>query len=202
MGIRKAMLAVCGVLLLPLGLHAMECQVESPIYPDAHYPQVKFSTSHGDFVVELNRRRAPVTVNNFLRYVEQKAYDNTVFHRVIADFVVQGGGYHPDLTEVTTVTPIMNESGNGLNNQTRSIAMARYEDPHSASSQFYFNMKDNDSLDPGRRNWGYAVFGEVIEGFEVVEMISQVPTGFSEDLGATDVPTTNVIVQTVRLMTP
>ncbi|MFK7955547.1 MAG: peptidylprolyl isomerase [Lysobacterales bacterium] len=202
MSIRKVMLAVCSALLLPWGLLAMECRVESPIYPDAHYPQVKFSTSHGDFVVELNRRRAPVTVNNFLRYVEQKAYNNTVFHRVIADFVVQGGGYHPDLSDVEEGSTIMNESGNGLANQTRSIAMARHDDPHSASSQFYFNMKDNESLDPGRRNWGYSVFGEVIEGWDIVQAISQVPTGFSEDLGATDVPTANVVVRTVTLMAP
>nr|XP_061811984.1 peptidyl-prolyl cis-trans isomerase cyp18-like [Nerophis lumbriciformis] len=178
----------------------MECRVESPIYPDAHYPQVKYTTSHGDFIVELNRRRAPVTVNNFLRYVDQKAFDNTIFHRVIANFVVQGGGYHPDLTSVDEGEAIMNESGNGLANQPGSIAMARHDDPHSASSQFYFNMKDNESLDPGRRNWGYTVFGEVIEGWEVVEAISQLPTGFSEDLGATDVPTANVIVNQVRLV--
>ncbi|MEM1090434.1 MAG: peptidylprolyl isomerase [Pseudomonadota bacterium] len=194
-------LAGC-LLLLPLASPAMECVVETPVYPDAHYPQVKFTTSHGDFVVELNRRRAPVTVNNFLRYVEAGAYNNTLFHRVIAEFVVQGGGYHPDLSQVEEGAEILNESGNGLANRTRSIAMARHDDPHSATSQFFFNMNDNDSLDPNRKNWGYTVFGEVIEGWDVVETLSQVPTGFSEQLGTTDVPTTNAIIKTVALMTP
>ncbi len=202
MGSRTTALALIVLLLLPLGLTAMECQVDSPVLPDQHYPQVKFATSHGDFVVELNRRRAPVTVNNFLRYMDAGAYENTIFHRVIADFVVQGGGYHPDLTGVEEGPLIINESGNGLTNRSRSIAMARHDDPHSASSQFFFNMKDNESLDPGRRNWGYTVFGEVIEGWEVVEAISQLPTGFSDALGATDVPTATVVVSKVELITP
>ncbi|MEM9530410.1 MAG: peptidylprolyl isomerase [Pseudomonadota bacterium] len=181
---------------------ALECEVSDPVYPEAYYPQVKFSTSQGDFVVELNRRRAPVTVNNFLRYLAKGAYNNTIFHRVVADFVVQGGGYHPDLADVEELAAIVNESGNGLANQTRSIAMARHDDPHSATSQFFFNLQDNESLNPNRRNWGYTVFGEVIEGWEVVEAIGATETGFSDDLNATDVPVTPVILKSAVLQEP
>lgn len=175
------------------------CQVDDPVYPDALFPVVVFETSEGTFEVELNRRRAPVTVNNFLRYVKDRAYDNTLFHRVIDQFVVQGGGYHRDLSEVEELGAIVNESGNGLANEARTIAMARLDDPHSAGSQFYFNMIDNESLNPGRRNWGYTVFGLVIEGWEVLETIAAVPTGFSDDLGATDVPVAQVVLRSVRL---
>lgn len=169
--------------------------------PDNLFPKVKFITSHGDIVVELDRSRAPLTVNNFLSYVKRNAYNNTVFHRLIPEFVLQGGGYSPDFKAIETLKPIFNESGNGLKNQVGSLAMARLTDPHSASSQFYFNLNDNSSLDPGSR-WGYAVFGQVIAGMEVLEKIQQQETSFSEKLGWPDVPVEPVLLKMVLLLPP
>lgn len=177
-------------------------EVTDPVYPDQLFPQVKMVTSAGEILLELDRRRAPVTVNNFLRYVESGVWKNTVFHRVIDGFVVQGGGYTTDMSGIETYAPIMNESGNGLKNSPRTIAMARFDDPHSATSQWYFNLAENDSLDPNRRNWGYAVFGQVIEGWETVEAIAAQPTGYSDALDATDVPVQQVILQSVELVSP
>jgi peptidyl-prolyl cis-trans isomerase A (cyclophilin A) len=167
--------------------------------PDNYFPTLEFVTSKGTIVVELNRNRAPATVNNFLRYVLEGHYDNTIFHRVIAGFVVQGGGYTPEFEERPLHDPVINESGNGLKNRSGTIAMARYNDPHSATSQFFFNLKDNDSLDPNSKSWGYTVFGSVISGFEVVEAIAGVATGFSDDLGAADVPINPVLLTEVKI---
>jgi len=164
------------------------------LIPDNMFPTIKLETSMGDIEVELNRMRAPATVNNFLRYVLEGEYDGTIFHRVMFGFVVQGGGYTTDIEEKTMHENVLNESGNGLQNITGSIAMARYEDPHSATRQFYFNMSDNSSLDPGSRNWGYTVFGEVVSGMEVLEAIADVETGYSEALDAEDVPVKPVLL--------
>jgi peptidyl-prolyl cis-trans isomerase A (cyclophilin A) len=158
------------------------------VLPDNLFPTVRLETTMGDIVVELNRMRAPVTANNFLRYVLAKKYDNTIFHRVMPGFVVQGGGYTETLEEAELFAPIINESGNGLKNMPMTVAMARFDDPHSATNQFYFNLAANSSLDPNSRSWGYAVFGQVISGQEVVEAISAVDTGYSENLDAPDVP--------------
>jgi peptidyl-prolyl cis-trans isomerase A (cyclophilin A) len=158
------------------------------VLPDNRFPSVRLETSMGDIVVELNRLRAPVSSNNFLRYVLEKKYDNTIFHRVMPGFVVQGGGYTETLEERELHPPIINESGNGLKNSPMTIAMARFNDPHSATNQFYFNVAENASLDPNSRSWGYAVFGQVISGQEVIEAIALVDTGYSENLDATDVP--------------
>lgn len=158
------------------------------VLPDNLFPTVRLETSMGDIVVELNRMRAPVTANNFLRYVLDKKYNNTIFHRVMPGFVVQGGGYTENLEEPELYAPIINESGNGLKNQPMTIAMARFDDPHSATNQFYFNLASNASLDPNSRSWGYAVFGQVISGQEVIEAIAAVATGYSENLDAQDVP--------------
>lgn len=162
--------------------------------PDNLFPMVKLETSMGDIVVELNRMRAPVSVNNFLRYVIEGEYDGTIFHRVMPGFVVQGGGYTTDIEEKTMHEDILNESGNGLQNITGSIAMARYDDPHTATRQFYFNMNNNTSLDPNSRNWGYAVFGMVVSGMEVLEAIAAVKTGYSEALDAEDVPQVPILL--------
>ncbi len=162
------------------------------VLPDNLFPTVRLETSMGDIVVELNRMRAPVTANNFLRYVLEKKYDNTIFHRVMPGFVVQGGGYTENLEEPELFAPIINESGNGLKNQPMTIAMARFDDPHSATNQFYFNLAANTSLDPNSRSWGYAVFGQVISGQEVIEAIAGVDTGYSENLDAQDVPLVSV----------
>lgn len=164
-----------------------ECFPEE-VLPDNAFPTVLLETSMGEIVIELNRMRAPVTSNNFLRYVLAGAYDNTIFHRVMPGFVVQGGGYTETIGEREVFPPIINESGNGLRNLTMTVAMARYDDPHSATNQFYFNLAENESLDPNPRSWGYAVFGEVISGWDVVTAISEVETGYSESLDASDVP--------------
>ncbi|MBT8047044.1 MAG: peptidyl-prolyl cis-trans isomerase [Xanthomonadales bacterium] len=158
------------------------------VLPENTFPTVRLETSIGDIVVELDRMRAPVTSNNFLRYVLEKKYDNTIFHRVMPGFVVQGGGYSESLEEPELYAPIINESGNGLKNMPMTIAMARFDDPHSATNQFYFNLSANSSLDPNARSWGYAVFGQVISGQDVVEAIAAVDTGYSASLDAPDVP--------------
>jgi len=162
--------------------------------PDNLFPIVELETSMGVIEVELNRMRAPITSNNFLRYVLEGEYDGTIFHRVMPGFVVQGGGYTVDIEEKTLHEDILNESGNGLKNSTGSIAMARYEDPHSATRQFYFNMNNNTSLDPSPKNWGYTVFGTVVSGMEVLEAIADVETGYSDALDAEDVPLTPVLL--------
>jgi peptidyl-prolyl cis-trans isomerase A (cyclophilin A) len=164
-----------------------ECFPEE-VVPENMFPSVRLATSMGDIVVELDRLRAPVSSNNFLRYVLDKKYDNTIFHRVMPGFVVQGGGYTEALEERELYAPIINESGNGLKNMPMTIAMARFDDPHSATNQFYFNVAANSSLDPNPKSWGYAVFGQVISGHDVVEAISNVETGYSEGLDASDVP--------------
>ena len=189
-------------LVLSTLVSAQECQVGEPVLPDNLFPQVKLTTSHGDIVIELDRRRAPITVNNFLRYVVRGAYKDTLFHRVIADFVVQGGGHRSDYSAIDNFGAVYNESGNGLVNVQRSVAMARHDDPHTASSQFFFNLSDNDSLNPSRRNWGYTVFGNVIEGWEAVEAIGAVATGFSSQLNTTDVPVASIILKEAVVLPP
>jgi peptidyl-prolyl cis-trans isomerase A (cyclophilin A) len=182
-------------------VHAKSKRVEdgSHIQKRNYYPKVQFSTSMGDFVVELNRRKAPMTVNNFLRYVDKGMFNKTIFHRVVANFVVQGGGYTVEGDEKPAFDPIFNESGNGLTNDQYTIAMARQNDPHSAMRQFFFNMSDNSSLNPGRR-WGYAVFGDVIEGTEVLDAISQVETGVDEVTGFPEAPLEPVLINSVTIL--
>lgn len=192
----KRFLSIVLVLLaLPMTAWAVKKDCFPPDQiPDNMFPTVKLETTMGDIVVELNRMRAPITTNNFLRYVLEGEYDGTIFHRVMPGFVVQGGGYTKDIDERTEHEAIFNESGNGLENITGSIAMARFDDPHSATRQFYFNMANNASLDPNSRNWGYAVFGMVISGMDVLEAIAGVETGYSEALDAEDVPKEPVIL--------
>ena len=163
------------------------------------YPRVKLETTLGDIVIELNRRKAPLTVKNFIDYVVKGEYNNTIFHRVIANFVAQGGGYDPQFNEKTIGEPIFNESGNGLKNDRMSIAMARTSDPHSAIRQFYFNLQDNDNLNPGR-NWGYTVFGYVESGEDVIEKIAAVETHYSPEFGAPDVPVKPIVIKVATLL--
>ncbi len=141
------------------------------------HPHIKFETSEGTIVLELDGRRAPVTVGNFLELIDSGYFDGTVFHRVIADFMIQGGGYTQDLKPKEPEGSIPNESGNGLTNMRGTIAMARTGDPHSAKAQFFISVKDNTSLNPQPDRWGYAVFGYVIEGMDVVDIIANVRTG-------------------------
>ncbi len=173
---------------------AAEFQSDPPaVLPENAFPVVVFETSMGTVEVELDRRRAPATVNNFLAYAVAGAYDGTIFHRVIADFVVQGGGFDEAWNAVEERAPVMNESGNGLRNDRGTIAMARFDDPHSATSQFFFNVADNNrALDPNPRHWGYTVFGVVVSGEDVLDAIAAVPTGYHADMDYQDVPVTPV----------
>ncbi len=155
--------------------------------PSSLAPRVAFETTHGNFTVELDTVRAPLTAENFLRYVRDGAYDGTTFHRVIANFVVQGGGYDLELRERQARAAIPNESGNGLSNRRGTLGLAREDSPHSGSSQFYVNLVDNLALDPLPTRWGYAVFGRIIEGMEVIDRIAHLKTGTVAALGA-DVP--------------
>lgn len=158
------------------------------IQPDNLYPRVQIETSMGNIVVELDRYRARITTDNFLGYVLRKDYDNTLIHRVEQDYLIQGGGFNVDYSEVTPAKPIFNESGNGLKNKMGTIAMAKQlNDAHSATNQFFFNLNNNANLDPGRQ-WGYAVFGEVIEGYEILEAMSEMEVGYSDKLGYPTVP--------------
>jgi cyclophilin family peptidyl-prolyl cis-trans isomerase len=175
------------VLTMAFGLALPGCGGENPI--------VVIETSMGNIKIELDPDRAPITVKNFLKYVEAKHYDGTVFHRVIKDFMIQGGGMTPDGRERLTGVPIKNESYNGLTNKRGTIAMARTNKPDSATAQFFINVKDNDSLDRANNldQVGYCVFGKVTEGMDVVDKIRAVPT---DPQG--DVPREPVIIKSVR----
>ena len=158
------------------------------------HPHIKFETSEGTIVLELDGRRAPVTVGNFLELIDSGYFDGTIFHRVIADFMIQGGGVTPDLKTKEPGDAIFNESGNGMSNMRGTIAMARTGDPHSAKAQFFINVNDNTRLDPQPDRWGYAVFGYVIEGMEVVDAIALVRTGPGGDFSQ-DVPIVPIVVK-------
>jgi cyclophilin family peptidyl-prolyl cis-trans isomerase len=165
--------------------------------PAGKNPVVVLDTSMGQIKVELFADKAPITVQNFLGYVDDKFYDGTIFHRVIDGFMVQGGGFEPGLKEKKTKLPIKNEAGNGLSNARGTIAMARTDKPDSATAQFYINVVDNGyRLDRTPRNAGYCVFGKVIDGLDVVDKIKEVRTG--EQNGFEDVPVQDVIIKSIR----
>ena len=155
--------------------------------------QVQLTTNHGVITLALNEEKAPKTVANFKSYVEAGHYDGTIFHRVIKNFMIQGGGMEPGMNQKATQAPIENDAANGLKNKRGSIAMARTSDPHSATAQFFINTVDNDFLDfksPSGQGWGYCVFGEVTEGMDVVDKIRAVATGnkgFHQDVPKEDV---------------
>jgi peptidyl-prolyl cis-trans isomerase B (cyclophilin B) len=159
-------------------------------------PRVKLATSQGDIVVELDSAAAPKTVDNFLSYVKDGFYDGAIFHRVIAGFMIQGGGFDADMKRKSPRPPISNEADNGLSNRTGTLAMARTADPHSASAQFFINVKDNNFLDhrgKTSQGWGYCVFGKVVQGMDVVRAIENVPT--MSRLGMRDVPKAPVVIK-------
>jgi cyclophilin family peptidyl-prolyl cis-trans isomerase len=180
-------------LLLLAALPAFAQQAPAPT-PATLAPRVRFETSLGNFVVEVDTVRAPLTAENFLRYVRDGAYDGTVFHRVIANFVIQGGGYDDRLAERPARGPIPNESGNGLSNRRGTLGLAREDSPHSGTSQFYINLVDNAALDPLPSRWGYAVFGRVVEGMEVVDKIGYLRTESVASFGG-DVPVERPVVR-------
>jgi peptidyl-prolyl cis-trans isomerase B (cyclophilin B) len=163
--------------------------------------KVKLTTNHGDITLELDAQRAPATVANFLEYVKNGHFDNTVFHRVIDGFMIQGGGFEPGLKQKPTRAPVKNEADNKLKNDTYTVAMARTADPHSASAQFFINLADNDFLNhksQSAQGWGYCVFGKVTAGTEVVDKIKRVKTG---NRGMhQDVPLEDVVIQKAELI--
>jgi peptidyl-prolyl cis-trans isomerase A (cyclophilin A) len=143
----------------------------------AYSPQIQVFTSMGNFTIELNPERAPLTVANILAYVDAGHYTNTLIHRAVANFVIQGGGFNADYTPKAATLKVPNESGNGLSNVRGTVGLARTSDPHGGNAQFYVNLNDNAALDPNATRWGYAVFGRVIDGMDVVDRIGNVPTG-------------------------
>jgi cyclophilin family peptidyl-prolyl cis-trans isomerase len=160
-------------------------------------PVVVIDTSMGKIAVELFEEKSPITVKNFLRYVDDKHYDGTVFHRVISDFMIQGGGFEPGMKEKRDKhDPIKNEGGNGVSNKRGTIAMARTNDPDSATAQFFINVKDNPGLNRSGANAGYAAFGQVIDGMEVVDKIKRVETANRGGHG--DVPVNDVVIKSIR----
>ncbi len=182
----QTLLALCGLMLAFLT-------------PAAAAERVRVTTSLGVFVIELQRDRAPLTVENFLGYVKAGHYTNTLIHRVIANFVIQGGGVSPDYKAKPANKPIANEAGNGLKNLRGTVGLARASGPHSGDCQFYVNVADNADLDPLPTRWGYAVFGRIVEGMEVIDRISVSPTGSAGPFKQ-DAPLQAVIIQKVELL--
>ncbi|MDH5694125.1 MAG: peptidylprolyl isomerase [Gammaproteobacteria bacterium] len=163
--------------------------------------KVKMQTSMGDIVIELNEEKAPITCENFKQYVTDGHYDGTIFHRVINGFMIQGGGFEAGMGEKRTRDPIQNEANNGLSNEIGTIAMARTPNPHSASAQFFINVKNNSFLDfrsESPDGWGYAVFGKVVEGIDVVEQIKAVETTMRK--GHQDVPVEDVVINAAEVI--
>jgi peptidyl-prolyl cis-trans isomerase B (cyclophilin B) len=166
-------------------------------------PIVQLTTNKGIIKLELDAENAPNSVVNFLQYVDDGFYSNVIFHRVIKGFMVQGGGFDPEMKQKTTHAPIANEANNGLKNDRGTIAYARTGDPHSATAQFFINHVDNDFLNftsETPRGWGYAVFGKVIEGMEVVDAIAEAPTGFFR--GMQDVPKEQMMIEKAEVLPP
>lgn len=161
--------------------------------------KMKLETSMGDIVIELNEEKAPITVKNFQRYIEEGFYDGTIFHRIIPDFMIQGGGFTPDMSRKQPHPPIVNEASNGLKNDRGTIATARTADPDSATAQFFINHKNNDSLNyVESRNPGYAVFGKVVKGMDVVDKIAAVKTTSKE--GYDNVPVEPVVIKSAQVI--
>jgi cyclophilin family peptidyl-prolyl cis-trans isomerase len=187
-----------------LGLFAVLAALVAvtPAFAQEKNPVVVMDTSLGTIKIELFAKEAPVTVKNFLQYVDDKFYDGTIFHRVIPGFMIQGGGFTPGLKEKQTREPIKNEAGNGLANKRGTLAMARTKDPDSASAQFFINLKYNDFLDraKARDKVGYAVFGQVIQGMDVVDKIAAVET--ADRGGHESVPVQDVVIKSVRRVSP
>jgi peptidyl-prolyl cis-trans isomerase A (cyclophilin A) len=183
--LKKIILATCSMLLASQLMAA-----------DAKAPHVLLTTSFGEVEVELDAVKAPVSTQNFLAYVDKGFYTNTIFHRVIPGFMVQGGGFTRDMREKDAQAPIKNEADNGLHNVRGTLAMARTQVKDSATSQFFINQKDNDFLDHGGRDFGYAVFGKVVRGMDIVDQIANVPTTTSR--GMQNVPSDPVLILSAK----
>ena len=192
----RALSRLCLSLLLATG---MTSPAWSQDIAAAGAQRVRFETTLGSFTIEVDPVRAPLTAANFLQYTRDLHFDGTIFHRVIGNFVIQGGGYLPDGTEKPVRGGVPNESGNGLSNRRGTVALARTGDPHSGTSQFYVSVADNIALDPSPMRWGYAVFGRVVEGMDVVDRIASVATG-SRASFQDDTPLEPVVITTARVV--
>lgn len=183
--------------LIHLGFASSVVLMAAPAAGQDAAPRVALETSQGTIVLELNPEKAPITVANFLQYVEAGWYEGTIFHRVIDGFMVQGGGFDTKMQQKITRGQIENESKNGLSNKRGTISMARLPDPHTATAQFFINSVDNDGLDASGGDFGYAVFGKVVEGLDVIDAISKVATGTKA--GMRDVPEETILIQKVSV---
>jgi peptidyl-prolyl cis-trans isomerase A (cyclophilin A) len=190
----KQRLLILGLILAASLVPALGAEpTPPPAAPKAASPRVQVVTSMGNFTMELNAERAPLSVAHFMSLVDQGFYTNTIFHRVVSSFVIQAGGFDPDYKPKTSLSKVVNESGNGLSNIRGAVGMARSQDPHGANGQFYVNLADNAALDPSQTRWGYAVFGRVTQGMEVVDRIGDVATG-AHGILKEDAPIKPVIV--------
>jgi len=191
-----------GTLALLASITLFACITFSPGLAAQGNPQAVIHTSMGDIQLELYAEKAPVSVENFINYARNGFYDGTIFHRVIGSFMIQGGGFTPDMQKKATGEPILNEAGNGLSNLRGTIAMARTNDPHSATAQFFINVQNNTNLDytggSSSRSWGYAVFGRVISGMEVVDEIRFVATETQGQFA--DVPVEPVTIDNIEII--
>ena len=193
-----ALSAFC-MLLSPTWSSAADGQQAASAAPKNH---VRLTTNLGDIIIELNAEKAPLSVANFVAYVNKKHYDSTVFHRVIPGFMAQGGGFYRNLNQKETMPPIQNEADNRLKNIRGSVAMARTNDPHSATAQFFINLADNrflDHTDKSMRGWGYTVFGKVVEGMDVVYQIGDSPTGGRGPFPS-DVPLRTITIKSATMI--
>ncbi len=202
--IKHLILAVASSLLLLSVGHALDSHDSKTALTtttDKTETMILVKTSKGDIEIALNAEKAPLTVANFLSYVADKHYDGTIFHRVINNFMIQGGGFEQGMAQKPTKQPVVNEANNGLKNDKYTIAMARTGDPHSATAQFFINTKDNDFLNfksETQQGWGYTVFGEVVNGQDIVDAIEGVKTGNSGPFG--DVPVEDVIIESIAVV--
>ncbi|MFL6290791.1 MAG: peptidylprolyl isomerase [Thermoanaerobaculia bacterium] len=189
----KLSLALVASIAAVLALGTVSLPAQTPAPAAKPNPRVALETSKGRIVVEVFPAKAPITVANFLQYVKAGFYDGVIFHRVIPDFMIQTGGFTSDMKQKPTRGQIKNESTNGLRNERGTLSMARLSEPHTASSQFFINLKDNSGLDHSPRGWGYTVFGQVVEGMDVVDAIAAVRTGTKK--GYDDVPVAPVTIK-------
>jgi len=205
--LRRAAVVFFAIMLIPSAVLMAGCKQEGSKQgetatkkseAEGGNPVVIMSTSKGDIKIELFKDKAPISVENFLSYAGDGFYDGTIFHRVIPNFMVQGGGFTPDFSQKPTKPPIKNEAENGLKNERGTLAMARTQVVDSATSQFFINLVDNSFLDNGVRDYGYAVFGKVIDGMDVVDMIAAVETGNNGMYG--DVPKEEIVINSVKVV--
>jgi len=203
MNFRTLWMGVLALVIVSGGVFSAAGQGSAAKKPaaEAKYPVVVMETSMGTIKVQVLSDRAPVTAKNFLDYVNSGFLDNTIFHRVVPGFVIQGGGYLENMAPKPTQPPIKNESKNGLKNLRGTLSMARYDDPNSATSQFFINLADNSNLDASAGGWGYAVFAKVIEGMDVVDKIAGVKTATRNVLGTpfANVPVQPVVVKSAKV---